>query len=147
MKNLIALIYLFLLSVLGIFGYLIFHSDTKLEQQATEVDSAYYHAFCGTSSDDFFYSETVNSTIGRATFKEQCNQCHAKDMRSELTGPALGNTFYFRYLSNSKSYCDTTTNQRLLQLKKDFGFLYSHQYNLSYEEIRSVIGYIEDRSY
>ena len=27
---------------------------------------------------------------GKALFKAQCNQCHAKDMKSKLTGPALG---------------------------------------------------------
>lgn len=36
------------------------------------------------------FGQEADIDAGKALFKAQCNQCHAKDMKSKLTGPALG---------------------------------------------------------
>ncbi|MFT5745590.1 MAG: cytochrome c2 [Paraglaciecola sp.] len=36
------------------------------------------------------FGQEADIAAGKALFKAQCNQCHAKDMKSKLTGPALG---------------------------------------------------------
>jgi cytochrome c551/c552 len=38
----------------------------------------------------FGFSNSTQAADGKALFKEQCASCHNKDMRSDMTGPALG---------------------------------------------------------
>ena len=154
MKNLIRIIYLFLFTLIGAFSFLLIHP--KEEQKELSIFSSGFGGFCGTESHFTFVSDSINSSIGGKLFKSQCNQCHAKDMKSELTGPALGNSFkhwkkdtlqYLRYLNNSSAFFDTTTNQRLIDLDKRFYPTQSHRFNFSEKEIRSLILFIEDRTY
>ncbi len=41
-------------------------------------------------SGDFMYGQEGNVELGNSLFRANCAQCHNRDMKSDLTGPALG---------------------------------------------------------
>jgi len=148
MQTVINLSYLLLLLVVGILIYSIIVTEPN----------GHSIGYCGTSSlvnripKKYNVSETVNVERGKKIFKANCAACHNKNMKDDLTGPALGGTFrswkrdtvqYALYLSNSKTYIDTTTNEKILAVHKEFGFPITHNFQLTNDEVRSVIGYIE----
>ena len=74
-------------------------------------------------------------------------------MKSVLTGPALEDFFWHwnkdtnevaKYLRNTVEYLDTTTNEHLLKIDKEFGPTLSTSFpDLTYEDVRALIEYIE----
>jgi len=77
---LINLISLTFLLTLICFSYLIFRSDQNQETQHE------LKPFCGTVSP--INSEALR--LGETLFRDNCATCHARDMRTDITGPALG---------------------------------------------------------
>ena len=91
-------------------------------------------------------------TIGKKLFRENCASCHNKDMKSDMTGPALGGTIklwkndtseLLLYIKDSPKYLSHSSNQRILQLHENFGEIVSHKFDLSIDELKAIISYIE----
>ncbi len=111
--------------------------------------------WCGYGSSVPHYLETdsVNMTIGKTLFLNLCASCHNKDMKSDLTGPALGGaierwkndtTQILKYLNDPEVYIDTTKNQQLLKVDKKFGKSVQPKFpDLTLNEVKSLIFYIE----
>lgn len=106
-------------------------------------------AFCGV------VGEPSNSIpgfkSGRNLFKMNCAQCHSKNMFSNSTGPALGVSIHLwendtlnllNYLNDSEDYFSTQKDMRLMTVKKSYGFKNSHKNNLSLEELKQILLYI-----
>ena len=102
-------------------------------------------------------SPTITGHIGKSLFKENCAQCHAKNMRSHTTGPALQglmtnwehDTIGLRhYLNNSKAYIEReVVSERFDRMYKEFGNgANMHANDFSVDEVHSLILYIEAMS-
>lgn len=89
--------------------------------------------------------------LGKTTFRNYCGSCHAKDMGSELTGPALGNSFerwnsdtlqWGNWVQNSQMCLDTTKNDYARRLWTDWQPVVMTAFpSLTDEEIRGLITY------
>lgn len=151
MKNLnllLLLISLILVIVIsGLFG-LIFSSNQS-KKNKTE-------GFCGTKPRTYFpiiESDSINLAIGKRLFKENCASCHSKNMKDDLTGPALegailrfnqDTTKFANYIHNQELYLKTSYDQRVLSIHKNFGQIKKPKYEeLNMNEIKSIITYIE----
>jgi|GEM_PF-2348284 len=111
--------------------------------------------FCGTVNSGIILdtSTATNAYEGKVLFRELCAACHHKNMRSNSTGPGLGNTFrnwnndtltYQSYVNDSENYVLQSKDERIIDLKKDYSFgLKSHKNTLDYDEIKSLLLYID----
>ena len=155
MTQLIHLISVFILMLMGSFIFLL--DDQKRLKDEPEQSTYGTTGFCAVSEmyPYTFLSDSINASRGRSLFRKNCNQCHAKDLISDLSGPGLMDVFtkwekdtlqIGRYLQHSEVYCDTTRNERIKALKKSYYPFVSHQMNLTTTELRSLILYLEDRS-
>ena len=91
--------------------------------------------------------------LGKVTFRTYCGSCHAKDMRSDLTGPALGGVeerwaaypreALYRWIRNSQAMI-TSGHPRAVQLWDDWRpTLMTSFPNLTDEEIEATLFYID----
>jgi len=92
---------------------------------------------CGTTGGFSNYGNVKN---GKVLFRDNCAMCHAKNMRSEMTGPALIGSLnkwsrdsiqlqaYFR---NSNAYLDTVSSERLMVLRHKYIKTTSHKFKFS----------------
>ena len=147
--NLIALLKLFLfLLFLGFFLSL-----SVFQNEATPANT---QSFCGTL--DAFYDlpagwDLENVQLGKTLFRNNCAMCHMKDMKSDLTGPALGNAIerfqqdtirLYRYLNDPALYLKIEGDTRMLQMHKTFGYIEKPSFvNLNIQELKAIIAYIE----
>ncbi len=76
-------------------------------------------------------------------------------MQKDMTGPALegslnrwnrDSTQIQLYLSDSPAYLDTTTNPRLIDLRENWKPTISHKYQLSMQEVKDIMSYVEGNS-
>jgi len=90
---------------------------------------------------------------GKNLFIKNCASCHAKNMKTHGAGPALGESIdrwkkdtvqFMNYLNDSERFFNSVEDQRLIELRKEFGFVISHKYSLSLEEVKELIAYIEN---
>ena len=59
--------------------------------QETEVEEIAYMGVCGIGGSGYYsITDTTDYGRGKALFKNNCASCHNKDMKSKMTGPALG---------------------------------------------------------
>lgn len=129
--------------------------DKEIEHVAESAES-----FCGVS--DVFYSEflendSINLQIGKNIFKTNCASCHHRNMIDDLTGPPLLGSIsrfhndtvrYMHYVQNAENFLDTTNDNRMISLHETYSFMKKPLYqSLDYNEIRSVIEYIEVITY
>jgi len=157
MEDLLHLIYL-------IFGAIIIAICYSLlpvmNNPAPQLDATQNY-FCGTTSfsipTHIEISETISPEIGKKLFKNNCAQCHLKNMVSDGTGPALYDSMkrwkhdtlkYRKYIRNSENYMKEFLDERMINLKKKFDFKgNSHVYDFSEDEITSLLIYIDAISY
>lgn len=149
MKNwniLLLLISLLLITIIIGFMGIIFKTDKK------EIE----RGFCGTTSPGNIYSisnDSINFEIGKEVFKEECAFCHNKNMKNDLTGPALGGALkrfdndtikFASYLRNQENYLFTENDKRILLMHNEFDNVKKPVYDeLTMNEIKSIIEYIE----
>ena len=106
-------------------------------------------AFCGVVGEP---SNTIPGfKSGKNLFRMNCAQCHSKNMVSNSTGPGLGVSIQLwendtlsllNYLNDSEDYFSTQRDMRLMTVKKSYGLKNSHKNNLSLEELRQILLYI-----
>ncbi|MGH1438281.1 MAG: c-type cytochrome [Lewinella sp.] len=120
------------------------------------------------NSSQEFYCGTVSPTekwandpkyqhldLGKTIFRNNCAACHAGDMKTNLTGPALGgmrerwrdhggDTTLYAWIRNSQKMIALGENQHAQKLWGEWGPTIMNSFeNLTDEEIDAVIGYIE----
>ncbi|WP_020536060.1 c-type cytochrome [Lewinella cohaerens] len=95
--------------------------------------------------------------LGKSIFRNNCAACHANDMKTNLTGPALGeirehwrdhggDTALYAWIRNSQEMIASGENQRAQKLWEEWGPTIMNSFEkLTDEEIDAVIGYIEMR--
>ncbi|WP_367392594.1 cytochrome c [Lewinella sp. LCG006] len=129
-----------------------------------------FHEWQGQNSTGNFYCGTVSPTekwandpkyqqldlaLGKSIFRNNCAACHAGDMKTNLTGPALGGTerrwenhggkeALYAWIRNSQKMIAEGENQRAQELWQEWRPTVMNSFeNLTDEEIDAVIGYIE----
>lgn len=135
----------------GLFFLLCFH-----EWQGQKTSSIIYG--CGTVSpieewaNDPKYKELE---LGKTLFRNNCAACHAGDMKTNLTGPALGGMqerweshggkdALYAWIRNSQKMIDDGNNQRAKELWQEWGPTIMNSFeNLTDEEIDAIIVYTE----
>ncbi len=95
--------------------------------------------------------------LGKTIFRNNCAACHAGDMKTNLTGPALGGMLerweahggqaaLYAWIRNSQQMIQEGQNSRAQQLWEEWGPTIMNPFiNLSDEELDALVLYIEDR--
>lgn len=135
----------------GLFLLLCFH-----EWQGQKSPSVIYG--CGTVSLSKKWANDPkyqNLELGKTIFRNNCAACHAGDMKTNLTGPALGGMqerwenhgdkdALYAWIRNSQKMIDDGENQRAKELWQEWGPTIMNSFeNLTDEEIDATIEYIE----
>jgi cytochrome c2 len=95
----------------------------------------------------------MNIDEGKTLFRNYCATCHAKDMKSNLTGPALGGVEerwsdypeedLYRWIRQSQAMIDEG-HPRAQELWDEWGPTVMNNFlNLSDQEIANILGYID----
>ncbi len=89
---------------------------------------------------------------GKALFKANCNQCHVKDMKTDLTGPALGGVEerwadypredLYSWIRQSQKLIDTG-HPRAVELWDKWGSVMNNFPNLTDDQLESLLLYID----
>ena len=96
------------------------------------------------------FAQEVNIDAGKTLFKNNCASCHNKDMKSKLTGPALGGVQdkwddeadLYAWIRNSQSMIET--HPRGIELWAEWGPTVMNSFpNLTDEDIANILGYID----
>ncbi len=96
------------------------------------------------------FAQEVNIDAGKTLFKNNCAACHNKDMKSKLTGPALGGVQdkwddeadLYAWIRNSQSMINT--HPRGIELWAEWGPTVMNSFpNLTDEDIANILGYID----
>lgn len=92
---------------------------------------------------------------GKALFKEKCAQCHNKNMRDKLTGPALGGAQerwsefpvedLYAWIRNSQALIQTGHPRATALYEEWDNVLMNANTDLSDENIESILAYIDDQ--
>jgi mono/diheme cytochrome c family protein len=105
---------------------------------------------CGNAAMPTFDGEEAKN--GKLLFITNCAQCHAKNMKDDLNGPALGGwRNYFSnekevqlYLNNPKKYIRRTKNKHLKRLIKEFEPAQCMPFpTLTEDDVASIVKYID----
>jgi len=107
-------------------------------------------AFCGVNSGKYTGEEIV---LGKAIFKANCAMCHNKNMRDDLTGPALGGVTerwkdypkedLYRWIRNSTAMIEEG-HERAVKIWEEWDRDVMNSFpNLTDEDIENVLAYIE----
>jgi len=110
---------------------------------------------CGTFSNNFYVNEdeTEFYSLGKDLFKRECAMCHHKNMKDDLTGPALGDAIsrwendtikLTSYLNSPKKYISESKDTRIQAMhikyrkcKKPTDKIYTRN------EIGAILAYID----
>jgi len=140
----INLITLFFLSILSLGSILIVKSVQK--QRVVEVE----RGFCGVTSN---YVDSEQMRLGDYIFGSQCATCHAKNMHTDATGPALANTLekwnndtlsLLSYIQNPQLYLENHPKSRIAKVHKEFGSVTMNSFHeMTREELEALLAYIE----
>lgn len=116
----------------------------------TEESPNQMDGFCGVIDTGVSnYSE--EALLGKGLFASSCAQCHARNMNTDATGPALENTFskwnndtlsYMSYLNNSTRYFEQHTDTALVKVQKKYEIKVSHRNQFNRSQIRALLAYI-----
>ena len=95
------------------------------------------------------FAQEVNIDAGKTLFKNNCASCHNKDMKSKLTGPALGGVQdrwdneadLYAWIRNSQSMINTHPRGKELWAEWAPTAMTSFP-NLTDEDISNILGYI-----
>lgn len=107
---------------------------------------------CGTIK----FSNKIDSgdeSKGKEIFTNNCASCHAKNMKTAMTGPPLGGVFmrfngdtvaFTSYLRNQEKYLKTKKDKRIQKLHKNYGYVKKPKFSyLSTHDIKNLLLYIE----
>ena len=105
---------------------------------------------CGNQFTSTSYGKEAQK--GKVLFIENCTQCHAKNMKDKLTGPALADwRIYFRnekevvkFINNSKMYKKSNKNKPLKDLLREFEPSECTPFpTLTEEDVVSIFKYVD----
>ena len=116
--------------------------------------------YCGTVSPTEKWAsdpkyQHLDLALGKSIFRNNCAACHAGDMKTNLTGPALGGMekrwenhgrkeALYAWIRNSQKMIAEGKNQRAKELWQEWGPTVMNSFEqLSDEEIDAVLAYIE----
>ncbi|MEL6658743.1 MAG: cytochrome c [Bacteroidota bacterium] len=113
--------------------------------------------WCGTVSPIEYVPEGLSEEykLGETIFRNNCAACHASDMKTNLTGPALGGSLerweayggeeaLYAWIQNSQQMIQEGQNLRAQQLWEEWGPTIMNSFiNLTDEEIAAVMLYVE----
>ncbi len=136
---------LFLFLVIVIFNMVLFSSFDVPNETEESI------AFCGVVSS---YPSHIDGGLGKKLFKANCASCHNKNMKSDMTGPALGGAFkrgwndrdtlgLQTYLNNPRAYIDSGKNPYMVELDKTWNSEKNAFPDLTLEEVKALLYYIE----
>lgn len=91
---------------------------------------------------------------GKALFRANCASCHNGDMKSKLTGPALGGAperwadyggdeALYSWVRNSQAMISEGSNQRATELWAEWGSVMTPFLQLTDDDISNILGYID----
>lgn len=103
--------------------------------------------YCGVSDSQFL---NQSKQLGKSLFTNNCAACHNKNMKDNLTGPALEDwkTFIksendmWVFLKDKKSYFKTHKNKAHLKQIKQYGMDCVNFPNLTLDDVKNIISYI-----
>lgn len=107
------------------------------------------YAVCGTTGG---YSDYGSPKEGKLLFRNNCAPCHNKNMKDDMTGPALQGSLnqwnrdsvqLKLYFSDSPAYLDTTKDARLIALKEKWKPTISHGFRFTVQEVKDIMSYVE----
>ena len=144
------------LAILGIATLAIAVED-HLERERTARDTAEAEYYCGTGSADASPARPAaldaDAKLGAAIFRGQCASCHNKNMKDNLTGPALGGVAerwadypredLYAWIRNSQTLI-RQGHPRATQLWMEWGPTVMSNYpGLTDGEIEALLAYID----
>ncbi|MEO1262580.1 MAG: c-type cytochrome [Bacteroidota bacterium] len=97
------------------------------------------------------FSQEVNVEAGKTLFKNQCASCHNKDMKSKMTGPALGGVQdrwddqadLYEWIRNSQGMI-AAGHPRAVELWNEWKPTVMNSFpNLTDEDIANILGYVD----
>lgn len=107
---------------------------------------------CFLSVQTFVLSAAGNPEEGKTLFRNYCAQCHSKDMKKDMTGPALGGiearweeygeADLYAWIRNSQAMI-ASGHPKAKQLWDEWGTIMTSFPNLKDEEIASILAYIK----
>ena len=134
--------------LLIVFGFTLIKKDSK---NAIKESGA----FCGVISPKYNYgeeTETIKVSLGKSLFKSNCAQCHNKNMKDDLTGPALGgvterwagrDTLLFAWIRNSQAVIADGDKYSVELYEKWNKTLMNPFPNLTDDDIKSILLYVD----
>ena len=118
----------------------------RVQTKKEKTDSNH---FCAT----FLTPMTKDIQLGKQLFKQNCAQCHNKNMRDDLTGPALADVEkrwsaypkedLYNWIRNSQALVDAKHPKAMEVWKKWNKTTMNAFPSLTDEEIESILAYIE----
>ncbi|MEN0004704.1 MAG: c-type cytochrome [Bacteroidota bacterium] len=100
-----------------------------------------------------FAQEAVDLEAGKALFRNNCASCHNKNMKDDLTGPALGGVEerwaeypredLYSWIRNSQAQINEG-HPRAVELWEEWKPNLMNNFNLSDQEIENILAYIDD---
>lgn len=110
---------------------------------------------CGTVSrhnKNFNPSDSINLEIGKNVFRNNCATCHAKDMKTKATGPALSGVIkrfeydtlkFANFVISHGKYLDTVKDEGVERIRIKYGISDKIiKSKITVNEIISVLEYI-----
>ena len=108
------------------------------------------------SSLSFSLSAEATIDAGKTLFRNYCAQCHAKDMKTKATGPALGGyqerwadypqEDLYMWIRNSAQMINVIEHPRALELWDEWKPTVMNSFpNLTDEDIASILLYVDDQ--
>lgn len=105
---------------------------------------------CGVSPN--FNTKDIDIVAGERIFKLNCASCHNRNMKDDLTGPALGKTLQnwkeypredlYNWIRNSQKMIEQG-HPRASQLWTNWQSTVMNSFDLTDEEIEQILNYIE----
>jgi len=140
-RLLLVLVTLFLILLISGFSCILVNQRVTKEDEKPK-------AWCGTP--DPPYDSDAYAT-GQALFKVNCASCHNKNMKADMTGPALGGvlerwdgdtTRLYSFIRNAQVYIDTANDPYAIAIGEWDSSIMQSFPELTDEELDAILTYI-----
>jgi hypothetical protein len=142
------LVSVLLVLIITTFSFSFFDNNEKSDEEEVL-------GFCGTVNDVFYLDEKDKEFYlsGKDLFKYKCAMCHNKNMKDDMTGPALGGALsrwendtikITTYLNNPKKYISESKDARIQAMHIKYGKCKKpDDKNYTQDEISAILAYID----
>ena len=142
--------------IVGLMGFTILQQKSAPIIETSTIDNGVIKHFCrnGIENHPFFDSlPHVNLDKGKILFRNNCASCHNKNMKMDMTGPALSGVLnrwssypkedLYRYIRSAQAMADQN-HPKALELEELWGATMMPDYsNFTDEDIENILAYIE----